>query len=52
MTLSPRQIYAWLDLNDKIDNMEHAASMVVTAVAAQGDKAAIEKTHRELTEWR
>ena len=52
MTLSPRQIRTWLYLNDKIDNMEHAAAMMVTAVATQGDKDLIEKTHEQLTSWR
>ena len=53
MSLSPRQMNAYLEFIDKIDNLERAAALMVGAVAAQGDKDLIEKTHKQLTEqWR
>jgi hypothetical protein len=53
MSLSPRQLYAWLDLNDRLDAHERAAGLVLTAVGAQGDGNLIEKTRKELIgRWR
>lgn len=53
MSLSPRQIYAWLDLNDMIDAMERAIDLRIGAIGAQGDSKAIDKTLKELSEqWR
>ena len=49
MTLTPRQIAAYLDFNDKLDRVERANSLAITATGAQGDKQAIEKTIRELS---
>ena len=53
MKLSPRQLYAWLDLNGRLDAHERAANLVVTAVGSQGDGNLIEKTRKELIgKWR
>ena len=48
MTLTPRQIAAYLEFSAQIDRDERADELVLAAVAAQGDKNAIEKTLKEL----
>jgi hypothetical protein len=50
MTLTPRQIAAYLELGEKLDRMERANDLAITAIAAQGDKKAIEQTLKELGE--
>jgi hypothetical protein len=53
MSLTPRQIDAYLELNDALDKLERAADLRIAAVGAQGDKDAINKTLKELTgQWR
>jgi len=49
MTLTPRQIAAYLEFNDKIDRIERAHALVVAATGAQGDQKAIEKALKELS---
>jgi hypothetical protein len=48
MSLSPRQIAAYLEFSDKLDRIERANALVVSAIGAQGDQKAIEKVIREL----
>jgi hypothetical protein len=48
MTLTPRQIAAYLEFGDKLDRIERANDLMVAAVGAQGDGKAIEKTIKEL----
>jgi len=49
MTLTPRQISAWLEFNDRLDRSERAHALAVAAVGAQGDQKAIEKMLKELS---
>lgn len=49
MTLTPREIAAWLELNDRLDRMDRANDMLVTAVGSQGDQKALDKVLKELT---
>lgn len=49
MKLTPRQISAWLEFNDRLDRIERANAMVVAAIGAQGDQKAIEKVLKELS---
>ena len=49
MTLTPRQIAAYLDFNDKLDRVERANALAIAATGAQGDKQAIEKAIRDMT---
>jgi len=48
MTLSPRQIAAYLEFSDKLDRIERANNLMIAAIGAQGDGKAIEKTIKEL----
>jgi hypothetical protein len=48
MTLTWRQIVAYLEFTDKLDRVERANDLVVTAVGAQGDKQALDKMLKEL----
>lgn len=50
MTLTPRQIAAYLEFNRQLDCIERADALVIAAIAAQGDNKAIEKTLRDLDE--
>jgi len=49
MTLTPRQIAAYLEFTDKLDRIDRANDLAITAVGAQGDQKAIEKTLKELS---
>jgi len=49
MTLTPRQIAAWLEFSDRLDRVDRANTVVTTAIGAQGDKQAIDKVVKELT---
>jgi hypothetical protein len=49
MTLTPRQIAAYLEFSDKLDRIERANALVISAIGAQGDKQAIDKVIRELS---
>ena len=48
MTLTPRQIAAYLEFSQQLDRMERADALMIAAVGAQGDKQAIEKTLKQL----
>jgi hypothetical protein len=49
MTLTPRQLAAYLEFSDQIDRMQRADALMIAAIGAQGDKNAIEKTLKEIT---
>jgi len=44
MTLSWRQIVAYLEFNAKLDRIDHVNDLIVTAIGAQGDSKGIEST--------
>lgn len=48
MTLTPRQVAAYLEFSAQIDREERADALIIGAIAAQGDQKAIEKTLKEL----
>jgi len=48
MTLTPRQIAAYLEFGEKLDRIERANDLTIAAIGAQGDKTSIEKTIKEL----
>jgi len=48
MTLTPRQLFAWLDLTGRVDKIDRANQLVISAVGAQGDKTSIDKVLKEL----
>ena len=48
MSLSPRQIAAYLEFSDKLDRIERANALAISAIGAQGDKKAIDAAIREL----
>lgn len=48
MTLTPRQLMAWLEFSDRLDRIDQANRLVVSAIGAQGDKHSIEKTLKDL----
>jgi hypothetical protein len=48
MTLTPRQIVAWLEFSNKLDRIDRANQLVITAVGAQGDKQTLDKVLKEL----
>jgi hypothetical protein len=48
MTLTPRQVWAYLEFSDKLDRIERAHALTIAAIGAQGDSKAIEKTIKEL----
>lgn len=48
MTLSPRQIWAYLEFNDRLDRIERAKALRTSIIGAQGDKQMIEKEFKEL----
>jgi len=48
MTLSPRQIAAYLEFSDKLDRIDRANDLVIAAAGAQGDKTTLDKVLKEL----
>jgi len=48
MTLTPRQVSAYLEFNDRLDRIDRANALAVAAVGAQGDQKAIERWMKEL----
>ena len=48
MTLTWRQVEAYLTFANKLDRIERADDLMVTAVGAQGDKQALDKMLKEL----
>lgn len=49
MTLTPRQIWAYLKFSNKLDRIERADTLALTAIGAQGDSKSIEKTIKDLS---
>jgi hypothetical protein len=49
MMLTPRQIAAYLEFSQKLDRIERADALMITAIGAQGDNKTIEKTLKELS---
>jgi len=48
MTLTPRQITAYLKFGDKLERLERQADLVIAATGAHGDQKALEKLIKEL----
>jgi len=49
MTLTPRQIAAYLEFSARIDGIEREYNLMIAAVGAQGDDKTIEKMRREIS---
>jgi hypothetical protein len=49
MSLTPRQIAAYLEFNDKLDRIERANALTIAAIGAQGDSKAIERAFKDIT---
>ena len=49
MTLTPRQITAYLEFSGKLDRIEQADALMIAAIGAQGNSEAIEKTIKEIS---
>lgn len=49
MTLTPRQIAAYLEFSDKLDRIDRANALVVAAIGAHGDQKTIERVIKELS---
>jgi hypothetical protein len=49
MMLTPRQIAAYCEFSEQLDRIERANALVIAATGAQGDKAMIEKTLKQLS---
>jgi len=50
MTLTPRQIAAYLEFSQRLDRIERANALTIAAIGAQGDKKTIDKTLKEITD--
>jgi hypothetical protein len=48
MTLTPRQVAAYLKFGARLDRLDLQADLVITATGAQGDQKALEKLVKEL----
>jgi hypothetical protein len=48
MTLTPRQIAAYLEFSGELDRIERADALMIAAIGAQGDQKAIEKTLKDI----
>jgi hypothetical protein len=48
MTLTPRQIVAFLEFSGKLDRIERADALMIAAIGSQGDSKVIEKTLKDL----
>ena len=49
MTLTPRQIAAYLEFGDKLDRIERANDLMIAAIGAQGDGKQIDKMRKEIS---
>jgi hypothetical protein len=49
MTLTPRQLAAYLEFNSRIDCLERADALAIAATGAQGDSKAIQKIIKQMT---
>jgi hypothetical protein len=48
MTLTPRQIAAYLEFGEQLDRKDRANDLVIAAMGAQGDQKSIDKALKEL----
>lgn len=48
MTLTPRQIMAWLEFNNTLDRFDRANALSIATTGAQGDPKNTEKMIKEL----
>jgi poly-gamma-glutamate capsule biosynthesis protein CapA/YwtB (metallophosphatase superfamily) len=48
MTLTPRQVWAYLEFSNKLDRSERADALMIAAIGAQGDDKAIEKARKNI----
>lgn len=48
MTLTPRQLMAWLEFSDKIGGREQANALAIALMGAQGDPDDVQKTMKRL----
>jgi hypothetical protein len=48
MTLTPRQLIAWLEFSDRLDRIDSASRLAISWMGAQGDKQSIDKKVKEL----
>ena len=46
MTLTPRQVAAYLEFSDKIDSIEREYDLMISAVGAQGNDETIAKMRK------
>jgi hypothetical protein len=49
MSLTPRQIAAYLEFSARLDRIERADALMIAAIGAQGDSKAIERTLKEIS---
>jgi hypothetical protein len=49
MMLTPRQLAAYREFSEHLDQIERAHALVIAATGAQGDKATIERMLKELS---
>jgi hypothetical protein len=50
MSLTPRQIAAYLEFSGGLDRIDRGYALMIAAIGAQGDSEGIEKMRRELAE--
>jgi hypothetical protein len=48
MTLTPRQIAAYLEFSERLDRRDRMEALADTAIGTRGDQKAVEKVLREL----
>ena len=48
MTLTPRQIAAYLEFTDRLDRIDRTADLAIAAIGAQGDQKALQKMLKDL----
>jgi len=49
MSLTPRQIAAYLEFSGKLDRIERTDALIIAAIGAQGDSKSIEKTLKDIS---
>ena len=50
MTLTPRQIAAYLEFGDELDRIESAKALTIAHIGAQGDEKIVKQTLKELNQ--
>lgn len=48
MMMTWREIVAWLEFSDKLDRIDRAKTLRISAIGAQGDNKMIDKELKEL----